>query len=89
MEEINLACCEGGILEATGRAIIIFQNTFFCVKKVDEQGDNQECKQENKIEKLFAFAAHVNLYAFFNIGEKDKNVNFLFHVAFRKRALPG
>lgn len=44
MEEINLACYEGGILETTGRAIVIFQNTLFCVKKVDEQGDKQECE---------------------------------------------
>lgn len=42
MEKVNLACCESGIQEVTGRTVIIVPGSFFSVEKVDKQGDKQE-----------------------------------------------
>jgi hypothetical protein len=42
MEKVNLACCESGIQEVTGRTVIIIPSSFFSMKKVDEYGDEQE-----------------------------------------------
>jgi hypothetical protein len=35
MEKVNLACCESGIQEVTGRTVIIIPSSFFSMKKVD------------------------------------------------------
>ena len=64
MEKVNLACCESGIQEVTGGTVIIFPSSFFGMKKVDEQGDEQENEQKSQIEKLYPLYAHVILYAF-------------------------
>jgi hypothetical protein len=36
IEKVNLACCEGGIQEVAGRAVIIVPCSFFSMKKVDK-----------------------------------------------------
>jgi hypothetical protein len=36
MEKVNLACCESGIQEVTGGAVIIIPSSFFSMKKVDK-----------------------------------------------------
>ncbi len=72
MEKVNLACCESGMQEATGRTVIIVPSRFFSMKKVDKQGDEQENEQKSQIEKLYPLYAHVILYVVgLNINRKD------------------
>ena len=72
MEKVNLACCESGIQEVTGRTVIAARISFFCVKKVDKQGDEQENEKKSQVEKLNSLYAHVILYVVgLNINRKD------------------
>ena len=67
MEKVNLASCESGIQEVTGRTVIIVPSSFFSMKKVDKQGDEQENEKKSQIEKLYPLYAHIILYAVFII----------------------
>ena len=72
MEKVNLAGIQRGMLEVTGRAVIIAFNSFFSVKKVDGQGDEQENEKKSQVEKLNPLYAHVILYVVgLNINRKD------------------
>jgi hypothetical protein len=67
MEKVNLACCESGIQEVAGRAVIIALSSFFGVKKVDEQACEQENEEKSQVEKLYPLCTHIILYAVFII----------------------
>ena len=72
MEKVNLAGSQRGILEVTGRAVIIIRSSFFSVKKVDGQGDEQKNEKKSQVEKLNPLYAHVILYVVgLNINRKD------------------
>ena len=71
MEKVNLAGGESGIQEVTGRTVIIVPSSFFSMKKVDKQGDEQENEQKSQIEKLYPLYAHVIIIVGLNITRKD------------------
>ena len=72
MEKVNLTCCESGIQKVTGKAVIIALSSFFSVKKVDGQGDEQENEKKSQVEKLNPLDAHVILDVVgLNINRKD------------------
>ncbi len=61
MEKVNLACCESGIQEVTGRTVIIVPSSFFSMKKVYEKNDSQKGKKENYIAIFFLNLTHITL----------------------------
>ena len=50
--------CERGILELTGRTIVVLGNSFFCMEKIGEANNEKECEEKKEFEELFVSFYH-------------------------------
>jgi len=50
--------CKRGVLELTGRTIVIFSKCFFCMEKIGEANNDKECEEKKELEELFVSFNH-------------------------------
>ena len=58
MEEIDLSCCKGGILELTGRTGVTPLQSIFGVGVVDGKDESKEDKKKSDVEVLSVSPGH-------------------------------
>lgn len=75
MEEIDLSCCNGGILELTGRTGVIHLQGIFGVGEVDGKDECEEDKKKSEVKVFPVFPGHRILWRLI-YEKREVNVKF-------------